>query len=87
MLVWLLAAPRRLWAGAVAVVGADLVSVAGAVVVIGLAPAALPPSGDVALAGVTAVVAALAAGQVRGWQGSGRGRCTARCPSRSPLSG
>lgn len=66
VLVWLVATPSRLRAGARLVVAADLMWILGAGIVIGLPPGALSPSGDVVLAGVTVVVAGLAAGQLVG---------------------
>lgn len=66
VLVWLLATPHRLRTGAWFVVAADLAWIVGAVLLIGLFPRALPPSGEVALTGSTLVVAALAAGQLGG---------------------
>lgn len=80
VLVWLLATPHRLRTGAWFVVAADLVWVVGAGVVIGLFPRALPPSGDAALAGLTLVVAALAAGQLRGVAKTGAGAVSGTFP-------
>lgn len=66
VLVWLLATPSRLRAGARLVAAADLMWILGAGIVIGVLPGALPASGDVVLAGVTVVVGGLAAGQLVG---------------------
>lgn len=49
VLVWLLATPHRLRTGAWFVVAADLAWIVGAVLLIGLVPRALPPSGDAAI--------------------------------------
>lgn len=80
VLVWLLATPHRLRTGTWFVVAADLAWIVGAVVLIGLVPRALPPSGDVALTGATLVVAALAAGQLGGVARTGAGSVSGTFP-------
>lgn len=80
VLVWLLATPSRLRAGARLVVAADLMWILGAGIVIGVLPGALPASGDVVLAGVTVVVGGFAAGQLVGMAKIGPDTPSARGP-------
>lgn len=80
MLVWLLAAPRRLAAGARFVVAADVAWVVGAALVLAAAPSVLSPAGRAALALVTAVVAVIAVVQVLGLRRVRSGPVTGTSP-------
>lgn len=73
LLLWILTEPMRLAAGGRAALGADLVWVAGAVLLLAGFPSVLTPTGNTVLAGVTGVVALFAACQAVGlWRIRGR---------------
>lgn len=76
LLVWLLAAPRRLAVGAGSVLVADVAWVLGAVVLLAGFPGLLAPAGRVGLAVVSGVVAAIAVAQAVGLRRRGHGPVT-----------
>lgn len=80
LLVWLLAAPRRLTAGAPFALVADVAWVLGAVVLLAGFPGLLAPAGQVVLGAVTAVVATIALGQAVGMRRRGHAPMTATSP-------
>jgi hypothetical protein len=80
LLVWLLAAPRRLAVGVPYVLVADVAWVLGAVVLLAGFPELLAPAGQVGLAAVSAVVVAIAVGQAVGLRRRGPGPMTATSP-------
>lgn len=80
LLVWLLAAPRRLAVGARFVLVADVAWVLGAVVLLAGFPGLLAPAGRVGLGAVSAVVTAIAACQAVGLRRRGHGPMTASSP-------
>lgn len=82
LLLWLLAAPRRLTSGARAVVFADVAWVLGASVLIVGFPTLLPPAGRVALGAVSVVVAVIAVGQAVGLSRRGAAAITGTSPVR-----
>jgi ribosome-associated toxin RatA of RatAB toxin-antitoxin module len=80
LLLWLLSQPRHLAAGARLVVAADAAWVAGAVLLLAWLPSALSPAGRMALAVVTAIVAAVAAAQLVGLRRLRSGPVTGTSP-------
>jgi uncharacterized protein YndB with AHSA1/START domain len=82
LLLWLLAEPRRLALGVRFVLGADVVWVLGAVVLLVGSPTLLAPAGQVALGAVSVVVAVIAVGQAVGLQRRGAAPMTATSPVR-----
>jgi hypothetical protein len=80
LLVWLLAAPRRLAVGARFVLVADVAWVLGAVVLLAGFPGLLAPAGRVGLTVVSGVVAVIAVAQVVGLRRRGHGPVTATSP-------